>query len=232
MFLLSTICVGIIGCGKTSLDQETIESNILDSTEDNSIISLNGTTEENVETEKSIETEGSAETKETKILDTDETIVDNSQSEISEELLDHLEKQLIAIDENLDKIVLNEPYVMTTEYGDFSFTITGARSTDWMNESGKKIILLCYTVENKDYNPDNGSLLILNGTSFQMIDSEGKTLEPWDMTMSEFGFPDFVEPGENKQQEQPYVADQSTTQIRVVFSRNGEDIAGITLPVE
>ena len=225
MLLLSTICIGIVGCGKTSLDQESTDLNTQTSEEISSIVSLDETIENDVETEKNIETE------EATTLDTEETIIENNQSEINEESLDDSNKQLLVHDENLDNIVLNEPYVMQTEYGDFSFTITEARATDWMNESGKEIVLLCYTVENQNYDPDNGSLLLLNETSFRLIDVDGNILEPWDMTMSEFGFPDFVEPGESKQQEQPYIANQSTTQIRVVFPRNGEEIADIVLPV-
>ena len=137
MLLLSTICIGIVGCGKTSLDQESTDLNTQTSEEISSIVSLDETIENDVETEKNIETE------EATTLDTEETIIENNQSEINEESLDDSNKQLLTHDENLDEIALNEPYVMHTEYGDFSFTITEARATDWMNESGKEIALLC-----------------------------------------------------------------------------------------
>ena len=132
----------------------------------------------------------------------------------------------------LKKIELNKAYTVKTDDGSYSFTITGAKRVDWIDSDTEEIMLLEYTVENKDYKPSDGSLLMLNASSFKVSDTNGNAFKEWDTTLSEYGMPDFVEPGEKKKQEQPYVINKDTKKVQVVFQNKGQDEASITLDVE
>ena len=133
---------------------------------------------------------------------------------------------------DLKEIEIDKPYTVKTDEGSFSFTIHGAYRTDWDAEDGKEILVLSYEVENTDYEPENGSLLLLNANTFHMQDMDGNDLEASDSTMSENGFPDFVDPGDKKEQEQPYVADKDTDKVKVIYENNGKETAEITLEVK
>ena len=133
---------------------------------------------------------------------------------------------------DLKEIEIDKPYTVKTDEGSYSFTIHGAYRTDWDAEDGKEILVLSYEVENTDYEPENGSLLLLNANTFHMQDMDGNELEASDSTMSENGFPDFVDPGDKKEQEQPYVADEDTDKVKVIYENNGKETAEITLEVK
>lgn len=142
------------------------------------------------------------------------------------------EKREIELDDNLQKIEVDKPYMIETDSGNYSFTITELKRTDWLNEEGKKVILLCYEVENKNYEPDDGSMLLINSKALRLSDADGNELESWNSTLSKLGFPDFVESGEKKVQEQPYVASESTEQVRLVYIRGEQEIADMALVIE
>ena len=132
----------------------------------------------------------------------------------------------------LKKIELNKAYTVKTDDGSYSFTITGIRRTGWMESDKEEILALEYTVENKDYAPDDGSVLMLNASSFQIQDMNGNAFKEWDTTMSEYGMPDFVEPGEKQKQEQPYVVKKGTKKVQLIFQNRTVNEAAVTLTVQ
>lgn len=137
----------------------------------------------------------------------------------------------------LDEMKLNEFYEVNTERGAYKIMIQGAYLTDWYREDdGKQVIALKYEVENIDfktgelYNGKDGCLIDSN--AFKVSDDNGYMLNPWNATMSEYGFPEITEPGFKSKEELPYVVDTVPSEISVVLYGNTGDIANITVPIE
>lgn len=213
IMLMVVVSLGVTGCGESTISSDkTVKKEV---TKD---------TEKDIGEVNNIETGGEEEKEEEM----------KTQKESNKKVEEKVEKQQSVInrDTNLKEIKLNEPYLMETDNGNYSFTITGVQRTDWIQEADKEIIVLDYVVENENYEPDNGSLLLLDAKAFRMEDAERNVLEAWDSTMSEFGFPDFVEVGEKKEQQQPYVTAKDTEEIRLVFEKEGEDIADMVVSVK
>ncbi len=172
---------------------------------------------ENTGTEKSDE-----ETKETEIQEEDATDVE-VEKEVKKEKKDR---------SGLEKLEVDKPYIVKTDEGSYTFTIHSVYRTDWMSDDENEVFVLSYEVENIDYKPDNGSLLLLDANTFHMEDADGNEFEAWDSTMSENGFPDFVEAGEKKEEEQPYVALKGTKEVDIIYQNQGEEKAVLTLEVQ
>lgn len=144
------------------------------------------------------------------------------------------------LSDNIAQFILNEPFLVETEQGSYNITITGAKSTDWYEKTGKgtdkTVILLCYEVENIDFT--TGSLtsdgkdgVLVDQYAFKVSDENNYLLNMDNSTFSDCGFPDIVEPGYKTREELPYIVEGKTSTINVVLSRRTGDIAKITLDV-
>ena len=176
---------------------------------------------ENTGTEKSDEETKEAEIQEPETQGTD---ADAADAEV--------EKKVKKDRSGLEKLEVDKLYTVKTDEGSYTFTIHSVYRTDWMSDDENEVFVLSYEVENIDYKPDNGSLLLLDANTFHMEDADGNEFEAWDSTMSENGFPDFVEAGEKKEEEQPYVALKGTKEVDIIYQNQGEEKAVLTLEVQ
>lgn len=180
----------------------------------------------NTGTKKSDEETQKTETKEAEIQEseTQGTDADAADAEV--------EKKVKKDRSGLEKLEVDKLYTVKTDEGSYTFTIHSVYRTDWMSDDENEVFVLSYEVENIDYKPDNGSLLLLDANTFHMEDADGNEFEAWDSTMSENGFPDFVEAGEKKEEEQPYVALKGTKEVDIIYQNQGEEKAVLTLEVQ
>lgn len=142
--------------------------------------------------------------------------------------------------DDVAQFILNEPFLVETDQGSYNITITGAKSTDWYERSGKgtdkTIVLLCYEVENIDFTTgtltsDGKDGVLVDQYAFKVSDENNYILNMDNSTYSDCGFPDIVEPGYKTKEELPYIVDGKTSTINVVLSRRTGDVAKITLDV-
>ncbi|MBU5480123.1 hypothetical protein [Blautia sp. MSJ-19] len=195
---------------------------------------------EETETTKSDEETQETEEKETEETETEEAATQDSETQEADAQEedaadDEAEKEVKKEKKDrsgLEKLEVDKPYTVKTDEGSYTFTIHSVYRTDWMSDDKNEVLVLSYEVENIDYDPDNGSLLMLNANTFHMEDADGNEFEAWDSTMSENGFPDFVEAGEKKEQEQPYVALKGTKEVDIIYQEQGEEKAVLTLEVQ
>lgn len=142
--------------------------------------------------------------------------------------------------DDVAQFILNKPFLVETDQGSYNITITGAKSTDWYERSGKgtdkTIVLLCYEVENIDFTTgtltsDGKDGVLVDQYAFKVSDENNYILNMDNSTYSDCGFPDIVEPGYKTKEELPYIVDGKTSTINVVLSRRTGDVAKITLDV-
>lgn len=81
------------------------------------------------------------------------------------------------------EMVLNAPFKVETDNGDFNITIEGARATEERNEFSEKevqkVVFLDYTYENISYDNKNGMNLFISDYDFQVLDDEGNVLDTY-----------------------------------------------------
>lgn len=143
-------------------------------------------------------------------------------------------------EQNIDgvpELILNEPFEVKTENGTYKVTVQGAMATDWYRGSDEKsVIALKYEVENVDF--EIGELLdgkdgcLIDRYAFKVSTPDGYVLDVWNSTMSEYGFPEIVEPGFKSKEELPYIVDEIPEYINVILCRGTGDIAKIKLNIE
>lgn len=81
------------------------------------------------------------------------------------------------------EMVLNVPFKVETDNGDFNITIEGARATEERNEFSekdvKKVVFLDYNYENISYDDGSGMDLFISEYNFQVLDDEGNVLDTY-----------------------------------------------------
>lgn len=134
-------------------------------------------------------------------------------------------------DNNKKEIKLNEPFEVSTETGDYSFTISGIEKTDWWSRfyknNDKQIILLNYECNNISFKNSNHDGLLLDASAFSAIDDKDYLLD-----VPSFGYeasiPKLVPVGLKAKFNIPFIAENDIQNITIRFRRGGE----ITLPIE
>lgn len=129
------------------------------------------------------------------------------------------------------EINLNEPFTVSSESGDYNFTITGITKTDWWNRyyknNDKQIILLNYECDNISFKNSDYDGLFLDESAFSAIDDKKYLLD-----IPSFGYeasrPKLVPVGLKGKFNIPFIIENDTKNITIKFNRGGE----ITLPIE
>ncbi|MDD6710073.1 MAG: hypothetical protein PUE26_07995 [Ruminococcus sp.] len=123
-------------------------------------------------------------------------------------------------------ISLNEPFEVSTEFGNYKVTITGAEIKDWRERSQGTIenlnLLLNYTVENISFSNDTFSGCYVDSSFFYVYD-DNKTLLDTASSSYDTQFPQVVLPGYNGQFNLCYDLNKEDTKyIDVVIHRRDE----------
>lgn len=140
------------------------------------------------------------------------------------------------LENELKEMKLNEPFEVKTDNGTYHITMQGAALTDWYRENdGKNVIALKYEVENVDFKigelSDGKDGCLIDRNVFKVSTPDGYILNMWNATMSDYGFPDIVEPGFKAKEEIPYIVDEVPAYVNVIFYRNEGDVAQIKIDV-
>ena len=136
----------------------------------------------------------------------------------------------------LPKMVLNEPFRVTTVNGDYSVTINGARTTPERNANSKtdpkQVLFLDFTYENSSYEKRNNIDFFLAQGDFVVTDDEGNVLETYN-----------IKDPNRMIQETPiggscsasiaYGLEKESKNLTITFVRGkGREVAQITIPIE
>jgi len=129
------------------------------------------------------------------------------------------------------EIKLNQPFEVSTESGDYTFTITGITKTDWWNRyyknDDKQIILLNYECNNISFKNSDQDGVLLRESAFSAIDDKKYLLDS-----PSFGYeasiPKVVPVGLKGKFNIAFIAENDIKNVTIKFNRGGE----ITLPVE
>ncbi len=85
----------------------------------------------------------------------------------------------------LPEMILDEPFLVTTVYGDYNLTINGVRTTAERNKNVKsdpnQVIFLDYTYENISYEKQNEVEFFLAQGDFVVTDEAGNELETYNL---------------------------------------------------
>ncbi|WP_026393558.1 hypothetical protein [Acetobacterium malicum] len=139
-------------------------------------------------------------------------------------------------EKKLPEIVLNEPFLVTTVNGDYSLTITGARTTPERNENSEsdpeQVVFLDFTYENISYEKRNDMDFFLAQGDFVVTDDAGNVLETYN-----------IKDPNRMIQETPiggscsasiaYGLEKNSKNLNVIFIRGkGREVAQIRIPIE
>lgn len=131
--------------------------------------------------------------------------------------------------ESVQELKLNEPFKVTTEYGDYEITITGLTNTDWYmeeyNNNDKKVVLLSYEINNISFKNDNYPGVLVDSDAFKVVDNNGY-LNTDVFYGGDYTYPEEVPVGTKFKCGIAYAIDPNVTSLNFTFCRD-VDVASI-----
>lgn len=129
----------------------------------------------------------------------------------------------------VEELKLNEPFKVTTEYGDYEITITGLTNTDWYmeeyNNNDKKVVLLSYEINNISFKNDNYPGVLVDSDAFKVVDNNGY-LNTDVFYGGDYTYPEEVPVGTKFKCGIAYAIDPNVTSLNFTFCRD-VDVATI-----
>ncbi|EQB87899.1 hypothetical protein J2Z44_001275 [Clostridium punense] len=133
------------------------------------------------------------------------------------------------------EMVLNQPFIVETENGNYSLTIEGARATDKRNEfsgiEAKKVAFLDYTYENISFGQQSGQDLYIDGYAFQVLDDQGNVLGDYPV-YDENRDPKNTPVGGKCKASATFALPTDSSNLNVTFTRGSEKVAKIIVPIK
>ncbi|MBU3197498.1 DUF4878 domain-containing protein [Clostridium algidicarnis] len=145
----------------------------------------------------------------------------------------------IATDEKLKaevkEIILNEPFNVQTDNGNYILTIEGARATEKRNEfsdiEAKMVVILDYTYSNISFGESLGKDLYIDEYAFQVLDDEGNVLGYYPV-YDDNRTPKEVPVGGKCKASATFGVPTESTNLNVTFTRGSEKVAKIVVPIK
>ncbi|MEA5008227.1 hypothetical protein [Clostridium tyrobutyricum] len=137
----------------------------------------------------------------------------------------------------LPEMKLNQPFEVKTESGNYTLTIEGARKTDKRNSLSEKkvkeVVFLDYTYDNKSFGEKDNANLLIDNTTFQVLDDEGNVLDVYPTSDENRQVLEVPAGGKCKASE-AYALDTNSKHLKVIFIRGttGEKISTITVDIK
>lgn len=123
---------------------------------------------------------------------------------------------------SLPELKLNQPFSVKTEYGNYTLTMDGIRTTSKRNQFSeqkvKNVIMLDYTYKNESFG-DNKTLLYVDSSAFILMDDEGNVLNTYPV-VDENREPKNVPVGGKCPATQSYGLPNDTKNIKVQYVRS------------
>ncbi|EQB87966.1 hypothetical protein J2Z44_000374 [Clostridium punense] len=133
------------------------------------------------------------------------------------------------------EMVLNQPFTVETDNGNYTLTIEGARATDKRNEfsdiQAKKVAMLDYTYENISFGQQSGQDLYIDGYAFQVLDDEGNVLGDYPV-YDENRDPKKTPVGGKCKASATFAIPTDSANLNVTFTRGSEKVAKIIVPIK
>lgn len=145
-------------------------------------------------------------------------------------------KENNAENKKIGEMVLNEPFLVQTEYGTYNITIEGARATDERNEfsdiQAGKVVYLDYNYENIDFGAKDGQDLYVDEYAFQVLDDDGNVLKTYPV-YDENRTPQSAPVGGKCAASVAFAIPQDSNNLNVTFVRGiNEKVAKIVVPIQ
>ena len=133
------------------------------------------------------------------------------------------------------ELILNKPFVVKTENGNYSITIEGARlsnkRTQVVDKNLCKVVFLDYSYTNQSFGEKIGKDLYIDATSFQVTDDEGKVLNTYAID-DENRVTKKVQIGGTCKGSIAYAITTNSKNINVKFTSGSGKIASIKVPIK
>lgn len=150
-------------------------------------------------------------------------------------LFDSQNKKEETSNQEVKEMVLNQPFIVETDNGNYTLTIEGARATDKRNEfsdiQAKKVAMLDYTYENTSFGQQTGQDLYIDGYAFQVLDDEGNVLGDYPV-YDENRDPKNTPVGGKCKASATFAIPTDSANLNVTFTRGSEKIAKIIVPIK
>jgi hypothetical protein len=131
-------------------------------------------------------------------------------------------------------MTLNEAFNVTTENGNYTLTIEGARTTDERNQFSdkkvSKVVILDYSYANESFGEKVGTDLYIDSSAFQVLDDEGNVLDTYPVD-DENRVPKATPVGGKSKGSATYAVTTDSKNLNVTFKRGSEKVAKIIVPI-
>lgn len=134
--------------------------------------------------------------------------------------------------EDIKEIKLNEPFHVSTEWGDYEIIINELKKTDWWRKENdndnKQVVVLNYEVNNISFHNENYNGVYLDASAFKVIDSKGY-LNTDIFSVYEGEYPSLVPTGVKHKSSVAFAVDTDITYLDFILTRNNgnEDLGKI-----
>jgi|GEM_PF-1711215 len=133
------------------------------------------------------------------------------------------------------ELVLNKPFIVKTENGNYSITIEGARlsnkRTQVLDKDLRKVVFLDYSYTNQNFGEKIGKELYIDAKAFQVTDDEGKVLNTYAVD-DENRVTKKVPIGGNCKGSIAYAITTNSKNINVKFTSGSGKTSSIKVPIK
>lgn len=133
------------------------------------------------------------------------------------------------------EMVLNQPFDVETENGNYTLTIEGARQTDKRNQFSdkkvNKVVILDYSYANESFGEKAGQDLYIDSFAFQVLDDEGNVLDTYPVD-DENRVPKNTPVGGKCKGSATYAVTTDSKNLNVTFVRGSQKVAKIQVPIQ
>ena len=137
-------------------------------------------------------------------------------------------------EDTVTEIKLKEPFEVKTEYGNYSVTINSIKTTKYRNEyedkKPKQVIVLDYTYKNESFKPDGGVKLLVDKTSFVLMDEEGNVLRTYAINTGEI--PEPIPVGGKLNATLGYAVPTDSKEIKLQYDRGNGPIGEMVVNIK
>lgn len=134
----------------------------------------------------------------------------------------------------VQEMILNTPFTVETENGNYNLTIEGARTTEERNEFSEKevkqVVILDYNYENINFGEGNGTDLYIDEYAFQVLDDEGNVLDTYPVS-DENRIAKETPVGGKCKASATFGVNSDSKNLNVTFKRGSEKVAKIIVPI-
>lgn len=135
----------------------------------------------------------------------------------------------------IKEMTLNLPFTVETEYGNYTLTMEGARTTAKRNEFSEikvtKVVFLDYSYANVSFGEKDGTDLYIDSNAFQVLDDEGNVMDTYPVD-DENRTPKNTSPKGKSKGSIAYALTTNSKNLNVTFVRDNDKVSKIIIPIK